>query len=148
MKRRSTPKNMKRFLLLIVLSVLLLSACAPKSTFQYEWPTPVATFTPVSGVVPTTPTPLFECIAWHSAPKYVGQSQCVEGGVLRVDKSEGASLVIFSKESNTFCGVSDLDLSDLVGKCVRIVGTIEDYKGRPAIIIKSRDQLLPCLGKE
>ena len=125
---------MKRFLLLIVLSMLLLSACAPKSTFQYEWPTPVATFTPVSGVVPPTPTPLFECIAWHAASKYVGQSQCVEGGVLRVDKSEGASLVIFSKESNTFCGVSDLDLSDLVGKCVRIVGTIEDYKGRRSVL--------------
>jgi len=140
---------MKRFLLLIVLSMLLLSACAPKSTFQYEWPTPVATFTPVSGVILPTPTRLFECIAWHSAPKYLGQSQCVEGGVLRVDKSsEGAFLVIFSKESNTFCGVSDSDLSDLVGKCVRIVGTIEDYKGRPAIIIESRDQLLPCLGKE
>ena len=140
---------MKGRLLLIVLSVLILSACAPKATFQYEWPTPVATFTPVSGVILPTPTRLFECIAWHSAPKYLGQSQCVEGGVLRVDKSsEGAFLVIFSKESNTFCGVSDSDLSDLVGKCVRIVGTIEDYKGRPAIIITSRDQLLPCLGKE
>jgi len=81
--------------------------------------------------------------------QYLGQSQCVEGGVLRVDRSEGAFLLIFSNEADTFYGVSlDLDLSDLAGKCVRIVGTIETYKGRPAILIESRDQLLPCLGKE
>lgn len=141
---------MKRLLVFILLSVLILSACAPKGTFQQEWPTPRATFTPESGVsgLPT-PTRLFKCISWHSAPNYLGQPQCVEGGVLRVDKSsEGAFLVIFSKESDTFCGVSDLDLSDLANKCVRIVGTVESYEGRPAIIIKSRDQLLPCLGKE
>ena len=55
----------------------------------------------------------------------------------------------FSPESDSFYGVSlDLDLSDLAGKCVRIVGTIETYEDRPAIIIESRDQILPCLGKE
>ncbi|HAL62405.1 MAG TPA: hypothetical protein DCP08_08380 [Chloroflexi bacterium] len=141
---------MKRFLVLILLSVLLLSACAPKGTFQQVWPTPRATFTPESGVSgPPTPTRLFECIAWRWAPDYLGQSQCVEGGVLRVDKSEEAFLVIFSAEPDSFYGVSfDLDLSDLAGKCVRIVGTIETHKGRPAIIIKSRDQILPCLGKK
>ena len=96
-----------------------------------------------------TSTRLFECIAWRWAADYVGRDQCVEGGVLRVDKSEGAFLVIFGTEPDSFCGVSfDLDLSDLADKCVRIVGTIETYKGRPAIIIESRDQILPCLGKE
>lgn len=141
---------MKKFLVLILLSVFLLSACAPKRTFQYEWPTPAATFTPEPGVSgPPTPTRLFECIAWRWAPDYLGQDQCVEGGVLRVDESEGAFLLIFSPESDSFYGVSlDLDLSDLAGKCVRIVGTIETYKDRPAIIIESRDQILPCLGKE
>jgi hypothetical protein len=133
-----------------LLSVLLLSACAPKATFQQEWPTPAATFTPESGVSGApTPTRLFECIAWRWAADYAGQSQCVEGGVLRVDKSEGAFLVIFGTESDSFYGLSsDLDVSDLAGKCVRIVGTIEEHEGRPVIIIKSRDQLLPCLGKE
>jgi len=55
-----------------------------------------------------------------------------------------------SNEPRSFYGVShDLDLSDLAGKkCVRIVGTIESYEGRPAIIIKSRDQILPRLEKE
>jgi hypothetical protein len=143
-------KYMKKVLVLILLSVLLLSACAPKETFQREWPTPAATFTPDSGVSGRpTPTRLFECIAWRWAADYLGQDQCVEGGVLRVDKSEGAFLVIFSAEPDSFYGVSsDLDLSDLAGKCVRIVGTIETYKDRPAVIIKSRDQILPCLGKE
>ena len=118
---------MKKVLVLILLSVLLLSACAPKETFQREWPTPAATFTPDSGVSGRpTPTRLFECIAWRWAADYLGQDQCVEGGVLRVDKSEGAFLVIFSAEPDSFYGVSlDLDLSDLAGKCVRIVGTIE-----------------------
>lgn len=142
---------MKRFPVLILLSALLLSACAPKGTFYQEWPTPRATFTPESDVSgPPTPTRLFECVSWKSAPNYLGQSQCVEGPVLRVDKSEGAYLVIMTNEPGSFYGVSfDLDLSDLAGKkCVRIVGTIETYKGRPAIIIKSRDQILPCLGKE
>jgi hypothetical protein len=141
---------LKRLLLLILLSVPILSACAPKGTFQQEWPTPRATFTPESGVSGApTPTRLFECISWHAAPNYLGQSQCVEGGVLRVDQSEGAFLLIFSNDPNTFYGVSlDLDLSDLAGKCVRILGTVESYKGRPAILIESRDQLLPCLGKE
>ena len=142
---------MKRFPVLILLSALLLSACAPKGTFYQEWPTPRATFTPESDVSgPPTPTRLFECVSWKSAPNYLDQSQCVEGPVLRVDKSEGAYLVIMTNEPGSFYGVSfDLDLSDLAGKkCVRIVGTIESYKGRPAIIIKSRDQILPCLGKE
>jgi hypothetical protein len=141
---------MKKFLVFILLSVLLLSACAPKETFQHEWPTPAATFTPEAGIsVKPTSTRLFECIAWHWAPDYLGQDQCVEGGVLRVDESEGTFFLIFSPESDSFYGVSpDLDLSDLAGKCVRIVGTIETYEGRPAIIIESRDQILPCLGKE
>jgi hypothetical protein len=142
---------MKKVLVLILLSVLFLSACAPKETFQREWPTPAATFTPesaVSGEKPTS-TRLFECIAWRWAPDHLGQEQCVEGGVLRVDESEGAFFLIFSPQSDSFYGVSsDLDLSDLAGKCVRIVGTIETYKDRPAIIIESRDQILPCLGKE
>jgi hypothetical protein len=144
-------KYMKKVLVLILLSVLLLSACAPKETFQREWPTPAATFTPASAVSGKKPTPtrLFECIAWRWAADYLGQDQCVEGGVLRVDKSEGAFLLIFSAESDSFYGVSsDLDLSDLAGKCVRIEGTIETYEDRPAIIIESRDQMLPCLGKE
>ena len=56
---------------------------------------------------------------------------------------------MFSSKPDTFYGVSlDLDLSDLADKCVRIVGTVESYEGRPAIIVESRDQLLPCLGKE
>jgi hypothetical protein len=142
---------MKKLLVLILLSVLLLSACAPKETFQHEWPTPAATFTPASGVSGEKPTPtrLFECIAWHWAADHVGQEQCVEGGVLRVDESEGVFFLIFSPQSDSFYGVSpDLDLSDLAGKCVRIVGTIETYEGRPAIIIESRDQILPCLGKK
>ena len=143
--------RVKKFLVLILLSVLFLSACAPRETFEKEWPTPAATFTPESAVSGKKPTPtrLFECIAWRWAPDYLGQDQCVEGGVLRVDESEGAFLLIFGPESDSFYGVSlDLDLSDLAGKCVRIVGTIETYKDRPAIIIKSRYQILPCLGKE
>jgi len=141
---------MKRSLILVLLSVLSLSACVPKETYQREWPTPAATFTPESSVGgQPTPTRLFECIAWRWAPDHLGQDQCVEGAVLRVDKSEGASLALFSTEPDSFCGVSfDLDLSDLSGKCVRIVGTIETYKDRPAIIIKGREQILPCLGKE
>lgn len=141
---------MRRLLVLILLSVLLLPACAPKGTFYQEWPTPHATFTPESGEGGRpTPTRLFECVSWYSAPNYLGQSQCVEGPVLRVDKSGEAYLVIMSNEPGSFYGVSfDLDLSDLAGKdCVRIVGTIESYEGRPAIIITSRDQILACLGK-
>ena len=142
--------RVRKFLVLILLSVLFLSACAPRETFQKEWPTPAATFTPESDVSsPPTATRLFECIAWRWAADYLGQDQCVEGGVLRVDESEGTFLVIFGTEPDSFYGVSsDLDLSDLAGKCVRIVGTIETYKDRPAIIIESRDQILPCLGKE
>jgi len=142
---------MKRLLVFFLLSVFLLPACAPEETFHYEWPTPAVTFSPEAVVSPgPTPTRLFECVSWKSAPNYLGQSQCVEGPVIRVDKSAEAYLVIMSNEPSSFCGVSfDLDLSDLAGKkCVRIVGTIELYKGRPAIIITSRDQILPCLGKE
>jgi len=142
---------MKKFLALILLAFLL-SACAPKETYQHEWPTPAATFTPVTSSVSgekPTPTRLFECIAWRWASDHLGQQQCVEGAVLRVDKSEEAYLVMFSAEPGSFYGVSpDLDLSDLTGKCVRIVGTIETYKNRPAIIIQSRDQVLPCLWKK
>lgn len=119
---------MKRSLILVLLSVLPLSACVPKETYQREWPTPAATFTPESSVGGQQPTPtrLFGCVAWRWAPDHLGQEQCVEGGVLRVDELEGAFLVLFSTEPDSFYGVSlDLDLSDLAGKCVRIVGTVE-----------------------
>lgn len=141
---------MKRCLVLFLLGVFILSACAPRGTFEQEWPMPAGTFTPESGPSDRpTPTRLFECVSWKSAPNYLGQSQCVEGPVLRVDKSEEAYLVIMSNEPGSFYGVSfELDLSDLAGKnCVRIEGMIETYEGRPAIIITSRDQILPCLGK-
>lgn len=141
---------MKRCLVLFLLGVFILSACAPQATFYRQWPTPAVTFSPAPVVSPgPTSTRLFECVAWKSAPNYLGRSQCVEGPILRVDKSEEAYLVIMSNEPGSFYGVSfDLDLSDLAGKnCVRIVGTIETYEGRPAIIITSRDQILACLGK-
>ncbi len=141
---------MKRCRVLFLLGVFILSACAPRATFYYQWPTPAETFSPAPVLSPgPTPTRLFECVSWKSVPNHLGQSQCVEGPVLRVDKSEEAYLVIMSDEAGSFYGVSfDLDLSDLVGKdCVRIVGTIESYEGRPTIIITSRDQILACLGK-
>lgn len=142
---------MKRLLLLILLSALALSACAPSAAWQREWPTPLGTFTPTPiplATLPPTATRLFECISWHQAKKYVGQQMCVEGGVTHVHKSEEAFFIYFSKEPDSFCGLSfELDLSDLLDKCVRLVGAIETYEGRPAIIIRSRDQILPCLGK-
>ncbi|MGQ9625334.1 MAG: hypothetical protein ACUVV0_00305 [Anaerolineae bacterium] len=141
-----------KYLMLTLFVTLALSACAPAHTYQAKWPTPVGTFTPTpkpQATLPPTPTRLFECISWHQARNYVGREICVEGGVIRVEKSEEAFLVNFSEDRTAFCGVSfDYDLSHLANKCVRIQGTIETYKGRPAIIIKSLDQILPCLGHE
>jgi hypothetical protein len=78
-----------------------------------------------------------EQAAWNSLPN--DPHPQVGGGLLHL-LQQGAWL---------FGGVSfEFDLPDLVDKCVRIVGTIENYKGRPAIIIESRNQVLPCLGKE
>jgi hypothetical protein len=144
--------KVKKCLLLVLLGALILSACAPAHTYQRTWPTPIGTFTPTPkprATLGPTPTRLFECISWHQAGKHVGQELCVEGGVTDVEKTEEAFLVNFSKDRTAFYAVSfDHDLSHLANKCVRIQGPIETYKGRPAIIIKSLDQILPCLGHE
>jgi hypothetical protein len=147
---------MKRLLLLILLSVLALSACAPSAAWQHEWPKPVGTFTPIpapSVPLQATPTPHYKCVSWREVKKnHVGQDMCVEGVVTQVDNSGEASIIYFvwrfGDQPDTFSGLSfEHDLSDLRGKCVRLMGVIETYEGRPVIIIQNRDQILSCLGK-
>ena len=144
-------------LFIILLSVLALSACAPSKTYQhgYEWPTPMGGYasTPTpSGSLLVTPTPHYKCVSWRDVTKSdAGQQLCVEGVVTQVDNSEEASVVYFvwrfgDQPENFVCVSFEDDLSDLTGKCIRLEGVIEIYKGRPAIIVKDRDQIGTCLG--
>lgn len=147
---------MKRPLLLILLLVPVLSACAPSESWQREWPTPVGTFTPIpepSVPLSPSPTPHYKCVSWREVKRNnVGQDMCVEGVITQVDNSEEASFIYFvwrfGDQPDTIFGLSfEHDLSDLRGKCVRLMGTIETYEDRLVIIIRSRDQILSCLGK-
>ncbi len=59
--------------------------------------------------------------------------------------TESAFFINYSQDRTAFYGVSfDLRWENLVGRCVRLRGVIETYRGRPEIIIRDRAQLEFC----
>lgn len=96
----------------------------------------------------TSPT---SCVSFAEASKHVGTAQCVSGTVLRVeDGRNGAKRLNFCKEAQAcpFTVVvfpSDLkkmgDIRQLEGRQIEIKGTIQDYDGRPQIVLRRSQQL-------
>ncbi len=93
-----------------------------------------------------------ETVTAADAGSHVGQSVTVEGIVSGVHtaRSSGVTFIDMggSYPNNLFSGVifsSDAakvgDVSALTGKTVDLTGTIQMYRGKPEIIVKSADQI-------
>ena len=88
----------------------------------------------------------------EEAGAHIGQTVTVEGDVTEVHtaRSGSATFIDMGGEypNNAFTGVifaSDMgtvgDVNDLAGKTVDINGEVREYRGRPEIVISSRDQI-------
>lgn len=93
-----------------------------------------------------TLTPNASCIPTAEAKQRIGATICVQGTVVRTYSNARAFFVEFDQPGTGFFGTV-LDpaapLSNLVGKCIQISGTLENFQGRPFIIFKP-DQLKGC----
>lgn len=85
------------------------------------------------------------CLKYQFADRYIGQEECVSGTVVGTYDSGSAFFINYSEDRSSFYGVSfDFRWENLVGRCVRLRGVIETYRGRPEIIIRDRAQLEFC----
>lgn len=86
------------------------------------------------------------------AASHVGQTVTVEGTVSEVHTARSGSATFIdmggSYPLNAFTGVifaRDMetvgDVNDLAGKTVDINGEVREYRGKPEIVISSRDQI-------
>lgn len=70
---------------------------------------------------------------------------CVRGTVYSTFKSGNTFFIDFDGSRTSFYAVSfNYSWDTLKGQCVELAGKISPYKGRPQIIIDSRDQLSMC----
>jgi hypothetical protein len=86
------------------------------------------------------------CISWTEANFHIGEKRCVEGIVQSIYDSENAFFINYSDNLSDFYAVSFNDKwnDTIINHCVRVFGTIEEYKGRPQIIISSKIHLTYC----
>jgi DNA/RNA endonuclease YhcR with UshA esterase domain len=91
-------------------------------------------------------------IGASGAAAHIGQTATVEGTVSEVHTAQSGKATFIDMDGNypneAFTAVifaenmtSVGDVSDLTGKKVDITGTIQSYRGRPEIIVRSRDQI-------
>jgi len=104
-----------------------------------------------------------ECIPFHEAQKYVGETKCVSGKVLQIKEGRSGTTFFDFCENYRSCPFTvvvfprDLknvgDVWSLAGKDVEIHGQIKLYDGRAEIILKRAAQfsgavaMLPPLPK-
>jgi hypothetical protein len=92
-----------------------------------------------------------ECVPFQDAKKLEGKPGCVTGKVLKVSQSQSGNGYLDFCENYRACPFtvfiprSDAknlgDLRQLEGQQVEIYGKIQDYNGRPEIILKDKRQL-------
>ena len=92
-----------------------------------------------------------ETVSAADAAAHTGQTATVEGVVSNVHQSSGGTVFLDlggSFPNNTFAAVifpSDTskfpEVNSLSGKKVDITGPIQEYRGKPEIILKSANQL-------
>jgi hypothetical protein len=92
-----------------------------------------------------------DCIDYTQAAKHVGDDQCVTGEVVAVNRGDSGTYFVNFCDDYRTCPFSVVvfpdDLSDvgdirkLDGKKIEIHGNIQQYDGRPEIILKNIRQL-------
>jgi len=122
----------------------------PRPSATRYLPSPTATPSPRPSPTPSATLNSAErnpdgCLKYQFAGRYVGQQECVSGTVVGTYDSGSAFFINYSEDRSSFYGVSfDFRWENLVGRCVRLRGVIETYRGRPEIIIRDRAQLEFC----
>ncbi|MDH7486476.1 MAG: hypothetical protein QHJ81_09415 [Anaerolineae bacterium] len=101
---------------------------------------------------PTLPAPFVE-VDWRDAARYYGQQVAVEGVIVRVGKSRTGdvtflnfdpdyqhtlTLVIFPEDAAKF-PVPPGEM--FLHRPVRVVGTVQEYRGAPEIIVRRPEQI-------
>ena len=92
-----------------------------------------------------------ECVDFTEAPKHLGDDRCITGEVVQVNRSDSGTVFLNFCEDYRTCPFSvvvfrdDLrdvgDVRKLDGKKIEIDGHIQEYEGRPEIILKDVRQL-------
>jgi hypothetical protein len=92
-----------------------------------------------------------ECVDFTQAPKHLGDNRCITGEVVAVNRSDSGTFFLNFCEDYRICPFSvvvfrdDLrdvgDIRKLDGKKIEIHGHIQEYEGRPEIILKDVRQL-------
>ena len=92
-----------------------------------------------------------DCVSFAEAAKHVGSSQCVIGTVVHVENGlNGTTFLTFCAEARACPFVVVVfpadrkkvgDIRQLEGRQIEIKGTIEDYEGRPEIVLRRTQQL-------
>jgi hypothetical protein len=113
-------------------------------TIPPETSTATTTSSPTVPPAPTsTPTPE-PCLAWSEAGGYAGTVRCVCGIVDNTydDPGSTAFFINFGAERTGYYAVSfTLTFEGLEGRCIRVCGAIEMYRGRPQTVIDNVDQI-------
>ncbi len=122
----------------------------PRPSATQYLPSPTATPSPRPSPIPSATLNSAErnpdgCLKYQFAGRYVGQQECVSGTVVGTYDSGSAFFINYSEDRSSFYGVSfDFRWENLAGRCVRLRGVIETYRGRPEIIIRDPAQLEFC----
>jgi hypothetical protein len=92
-----------------------------------------------------------QCIPFKEADKHVGATRCVTGKVLNIRHSDQGTTFLNFCEDYRVCPFQlvvfrgDLphvgDVRQLVGKTIEVQGKIQNYDGRPEIILRRARQL-------
>lgn len=94
---------------------------------------------------------LAACISFDQAQKHIGETECVTGRVVRVERGNGGVHFLDFCDDYRLCNFSvvvfsyDLkkvgDVRQLAGKVVEIHGELKEYEGRVEIVLESAKQL-------
>ena len=115
-------------------------------------PTPTALAAQEAEAEPTPPAPFVE-VDWRDAARYYGQQVAVEGVIVRIGKSRTGdvtflnfdpdyqhtlTLVIFPEDAARFPAPPE---EMFLHRRVRAVGTVQEYRGAPEMIIRRPEQI-------
>lgn len=128
----------------VEVTVVAIATAAPTATVEVAvLPDASATPAPETPTLATTVAIVEQgggtavpCWSWQEAPRHVGETGCVEGIVSGVGGTESVFFINFSPDRTSFYGVSfDWEWEELAGECVRLDGTISEFRGRSQLII-------------
>ena len=99
-----------------------------------------------------------ECLPFTEAAQHVGETQCVSGTVLRVDRDQSGLTELRFCEESMECAFNAVvrpedrkrvgDLRKLEGKSIEVHGRLQALEGSTQIVVQQARQLRPQLAAE